>query len=111
MMKMKFIINTATFVCVRTDILKEVKPVNMERLLITKTLSELKKGEGGRVMRITAKNPVRRRILEMGVTPGTDICVQGIAPLGDPMEILVKGYHLSLRKGEAACILVEVQPL
>ena len=80
----------------------EVKPVN------ARALSEFKKGEAGKVVRITAKNPVRRRILEMGVTPGTDICVKGMAPLGDPMEILVKGYHLSLRKGEAACILMEV---
>jgi Fe2+ transport system protein FeoA len=77
----------------------------------TRVLSEFKTGEAGRVVRITAKNPVRRRILEMGVTPGTDICVKGMAPLGDPMEILVKGYHLSLRKGEAAGILVEVAKL
>lgn len=83
----------------------ELKPAN------ARALSEFKTGEAGKVVRITAKNPVRRRILEMGVTPGTDICVRGMAPLGDPMEILVKGYHLSLRKGEAAGILVEVAKL
>ncbi len=82
---------------------KRMKSVN------TRALSELKTGEGGTVMRITAKNPVRRRILEMGVTLGTDISVKGKAPLGDPIELLVKGYHLSLRKEEAAHVFVEVQ--
>lgn len=73
-----------------------------------KMLSELKTGEQGRVIRITAKGPVRRRILEMGVTPGTEISVKGVAPLGDPMELLLKGYRLSLRKEEAADIFMEV---
>lgn len=77
----------------------------------TRPLSELKTGEQGRVTRITAKNPIRRRILEMGVTPGAEITVKGRAPLGDPMDILVKGYHLSIRKDEAAWVYVEVQCL
>ncbi len=70
-------------------------------------LSELKVGQGGRVVKIEARGPLRRRILEMGVTLGTEVIVSGMAPLGDPIEIEVKGYHLSLRKEEAACILVE----
>lgn len=74
----------------------------------TKMLSELRAGEKGRVIRITAKGLVRRRILEMGVTPGAEISVKGFAPLGDPMELLVKSYRLSLRKEEAANIVVEV---
>lgn len=74
----------------------------------TKKLSELGIGEKGRVIRITAKGPVRRRMLEMGVTPGAEISVKGFAPLGDPIELLVKGYRLSLRKEEAANIIVEV---
>lgn len=74
----------------------------------TKALSGLQTGEQGQVVRITAKGPVRRRILEMGITPGTEIRVTGTAPLGDPLKVLVKGYHLSLRKKEAACIFVEV---
>jgi len=82
---------------------KIMKPVN------TKALNELHTGEQGEVIRITAKGTVRRRILEMGVTPGTRISVKGVAPLGDPIEILVKGYRLSLRKGEAANVLVEVR--
>lgn len=72
------------------------------------TLSQLNPGEHGRITRIAAKGPVRRRILEMGLTPGSQVWVKGVAPLGDPMEVLVKGYSLSLRKEEASSILVEV---
>ncbi|MDD2283338.1 MAG: ferrous iron transport protein A [Eubacteriales bacterium] len=74
----------------------------------TKILSQLQTGEQGKVLRITSKGTVRRRIMQMGVTPGTEICVKGVAPLGDPIEILVKGYRLSLRKDEAADVLIEV---
>lgn len=74
----------------------------------TKMLSQLQTGEQGKVLRITSKGTVRRRIMQMGVTPGTKICVKGVAPLGDPIEILVKGYRLSLRKDEAADVLIEV---
>jgi DtxR family Mn-dependent transcriptional regulator len=74
----------------------------------TRALNELQIGEKGRVIRLTAKGSTRRRILDMGVTPGTEVTVKGVAPLGDPMELLVKGYRLSLRKEEAADVLVEV---
>lgn len=77
--------------------------------LATHKLSEMHLGDQGKVTRIVAAGSARRRILEMGVTPGTDIYVKGMAPLGDPMEILVKGYRLSLRKEEAENIIVEVQ--
>jgi len=78
------------------------------RSVNTKALSELQTGEQGRIIRITAKGPVRRRILEMGITLGTKISIKGVAPLGDPIELLVKGYRLSLRKEEATDIFVEV---
>jgi Fe2+ transport system protein FeoA len=52
----------------------------------------------------------RRRLLDMGLTTGETVTVERAAPLGDPIEVLVKGYHLSLRKQEANQILVEVQP-
>lgn len=74
----------------------------------TRALNELGIGEKGKVIRITAKGTTRRRILDMGVTPGTEISIKGMAPLGDPIEILVKGYRLSLRKEEAADVFVEV---
>jgi DtxR family Mn-dependent transcriptional regulator len=89
----------------RMDERKEVKTM---RSVNIRSLNELATGEQGRVIRVTATGPVRRRILEMGVTPGTEVSVKGVAPLGDPIEVLVKGYSLSLRKEEAASIFVEV---
>jgi len=71
------------------------------------TLAELKSKEKGRVVRIAAKAHLRRKLLDMGVLPGVVIGVVRHAPLGDPVEISVKGYHLSLRKSEAAHISVE----
>ncbi len=90
------------------DAVSERKEEEQLDPLKTKALSELKTGERGRVIRITAQNPVRRRILEMGITKGTEVAVKGLAPLGDPMELMVRGYNLSLRKEEAAGILVEM---
>ncbi len=72
-----------------------------------KSLSELAVGQQGKVYRVAAEGSARRRILEMGVTPGTEITLKGVAPLGDPIEVLVKGYRLSLRKEEADNIFVE----
>ncbi len=75
----------------------------------TRALSELKIGQKGKVIKIASKGTARKRILEMGITTGTEISVKGLAPFGDPMELIVKGYSLSLRKEEAADIFVEVQ--
>ncbi|HOD34067.1 MAG TPA: FeoA family protein [Holophaga sp.] len=57
-----------------------------------------------------AQGPVRRRLLEMGFIRGATVRVEKMAPLGDPMELVIKGYHLSLRREEGACILVERVP-
>ena len=73
-----------------------------------KMLNELRKGEKGRIVKIGGKGSVHRRLLDMGLVSGTDIELQRVAPLGDPIEIKVKGYNLSLRKEEAASIQVEV---
>jgi DtxR family Mn-dependent transcriptional regulator len=70
-------------------------------------LNEIKPGEKVKVVSVEGKGETRRRIVDMGMTPGTLIQVERIAPLGDPMEIRVKGYHLSLRLEEAATISVE----
>jgi Fe2+ transport system protein FeoA len=70
-------------------------------------LSELPVGMRGKVTRIDAKGHVKKRILEMGLTTGSEVQVTGIAPFGDPMNLLVKGYHLSLRKKEAELVLIE----
>ena len=73
-----------------------------------KLLGELAQGTRGRVVRINAQGSLRRRILTMGLVPGVEITVQGRAPLGDPMEIVVRGFRLTLRKEEANGVAVEV---
>ena len=75
----------------------------------TRALSELQPGAKGKVVRITNTEGVRRRLLDMGVVLGAEVVVEGMAPLGDPMEIKVKGYRLSLRKNEAASIYVSLE--
>jgi DtxR family Mn-dependent transcriptional regulator len=75
----------------------------------TRALSELQPGAKGKVVRITNTEGVRRRLLDMGVVSGAEVVVEGMAPLGDPMEIKVKGYRLSLRKNEAASIYVSLE--
>jgi len=74
----------------------------------TKPLSELKPNEKGTIVKVSGKGSVYRRILDMGVVSGTMVEVQRVAPLGDPIEIRVKGYNLTLRKEEAKNIRVEV---
>ena len=73
-----------------------------------KILSELRPREQGKVKNIYGEGPLHKRLLDMGIIKGTKIEVVKVAPLGDPIDIKVKGYHLSLRKEEAARILVEV---
>ena len=75
--------------------------------MTTKLLAELKPKQRGKVTKIKGGGAVRQRILDMGVVPGAEVEMERIAPLGDPMEIRIKGYHLSLRKEEAANIFVE----
>lgn len=68
------------------------------------TLNELKPGESGIVSSIGVTGPLKRRIMDMGVTPGIAVKVIKIAPLGDPIEVNIRGYELSLRKEEASQI-------
>lgn len=70
------------------------------------TLKELKPGESGVVTSIGTKGPIKKRLMDMGVTPGAEIRVIKVAPLGDPVEVNLRGYELSLRKDEAAQIIV-----
>ena len=72
------------------------------------TLAKLKPGESGKITAIGAIGPLRRRLLDMGVLVGETVKVVKVAPLGDPIEITVKSYQLSLRKQEAEGIAVEV---
>ena len=72
-----------------------------------KTLKETKCGETVTVIRLGGDGALKRRIMDMGITKGTSIFVRKVAPLGDPVEITVRGYELSIRKGDAENILVE----
>ncbi|WP_084235335.1 FeoA family protein [Papillibacter cinnamivorans] len=72
-----------------------------------KTLKSIPCGQMVKVLRLEGTGALRRRIMDMGITKGTTVCVRKVAPLGDPMEITVRGYELSLRKQEAENIIVE----
>ncbi|WP_321003624.1 FeoA family protein [Eisenbergiella porci] len=72
-----------------------------------RTLKEIPCGESVKVTKITGEGAVKRRIMDMGITKGIDIFVRKTAPLGDPVEVTVRGYELSLRKADAEMILVE----
>ena len=69
-----------------------------------KTLKEVKVGETVTVARIQGAGPVKRRIMDMGITRGTEVYIRKVAPLGDPMEVTVRGYELSLRKADTEMI-------
>ena len=69
-----------------------------------KTLKEVRVGETVRVQKLTGEGPVKRRIMDMGITKGVEIYVRKVAPLGDPIEVTVRGYELSLRKADAEMI-------
>ena len=71
-------------------------------------LGQLKEGQTARILKIGGDGALRRRILEMGLLKGTEIYVEKYAPLKDPMELIIKGYHISLRVREADQIEVEV---
>jgi ferrous iron transport protein A len=72
-----------------------------------KTLKDVKVGETATVKRLHGAGPVKRRIMDMGITKGVDIFVRKVAPLGDPMELNLRGYELSVRKADAEMIEVE----
>lgn len=72
-----------------------------------KTLNQVKVGETVKVTKIAGEGPIKRRIMDMGITKGVEIYVRKVAPLGDPVEITVRNYDLSVRKADAAIIEVE----
>lgn len=69
-----------------------------------KTLQQLKVGQTATVVRLHGEGPVRRRIMDMGLTKGTEVYLRKVAPLGDPLELTVRGYELSIRKADAEMI-------
>ena len=71
------------------------------------TLREVKKGQTVTVVKLNGEGAVKRRIMDMGITKGVEIYVRKVAPLGDPVEITVRGYELSVRKADAEMVEVE----
>ena len=72
-----------------------------------KTLRDVKIGQTATIARLHGEGALKRRIMDMGLTKGTEVTVRKVAPLGDPMELTVRGYELSVRKGDASLIEVE----
>lgn len=72
-----------------------------------RTLKDVAVGESCKVKKLHGDGPVKRRIMDMGITKGIDILVRKVAPLGDPMELNIRGYELSLRKADAEMVEVE----
>ena len=71
------------------------------------TLKDIKVGHGATVIKVSGEGVLKRRIMDMGITKGTEIFVKKVAPLGDPLELTVRGYQLSIRKKDAEMIVVE----
>ena len=78
-----------------------------ERGIDMKTLKDVSIGQTVKVKKLTGEGQVKRRIMDMGITKGVEIYVRKVAPLGDPVEVTVRGYELSLRKADAEIIEVE----
>ncbi|MCI8368561.1 MAG: ferrous iron transport protein A [Clostridia bacterium] len=76
---------------------------------MTKLLSDFTVGERGTIVKVSGEGRIRRRLFDMGITPQADVVMRKKAPLGDPIEVTVRGYELTLRKAEAACVEVEVK--
>jgi ferrous iron transport protein A len=72
-----------------------------------KTLKDIAVGRSAQVVKIHGEGPIKRRLMDMGLTRGIEVRVRKVAPLGDPIEITLRGYELSLRKADAAMIEVE----
>ncbi|MCR5153823.1 MAG: ferrous iron transport protein A [Lachnospiraceae bacterium] len=72
-----------------------------------KTLKDVRVGQSCKVVKLNGEGPVKRRIMDMGITKGVEILVRKVAPLGDPMELNIRGYELSIRKADAAMVEVE----
>ena len=72
-----------------------------------KTLKDVKPGQTVTIVKLHGEGAVKRRIMDMGITKGSEIYIRKVAPLGDPVEITVRGYELSVRKNDAECVQVK----
>lgn len=99
--------NCEKCISVTLEEVKERRRQGGRKAMATVNLKDLKPGRKGKVLKIKARGETNKRIVEMGITPGAVVEVERVAPLGDPIDIKVKGYHLSLRKEEAEGIEIE----
>ncbi len=76
-------------------------------VMVMRTLRDVKIGKTAKVVKLHGEGALKRRIMDMGITKGVEVFVRKVAPLGDPLEISVRGYELSIRKGDAEMIEVE----
>lgn len=90
-----------------TNYIFDIHDKGSETMKKAKTLKDVKIGETVTVTKLTGEGPIKRRIMDMGITKGIAIFVRKVAPFGDPMEVTVRGYELSLRKADAEMISVE----
>lgn len=90
----------------RKYLTQEEKMMRAEAGAEVVTLEDLMPGDKGKVVSLKGKGGIRKRLLDMGVIPGTEVQLKKVAPLGDPIDVVIKGYHLSLRKEEAREILI-----
>jgi ferrous iron transport protein A len=81
--------------------------VIVEKVIAMKTLKDVKIGGTAKVVKLTGTGAIKRRIMDMGITKGVTVYVRKVAPLGDPIELNVRGYELSIRKEDAEMIEVE----
>lgn len=100
-------------VCILEGILsiikyKLIKCIKKENTM-EKTLDQFEIDEVGVVKKVVAETFIKRRLFDMGITPGAEIFLRKKAPLGDPIEVNLRGYELTLRKNEAMCVLMEVK--
>ena len=74
-----------------------------------KSLDTFSQGESGIIKAVSGEGKIKRRLFDMGITPGAEVYMRKKAPLGDPIEITIRNYELTLRKAEAACVVAEVK--
>jgi DtxR family Mn-dependent transcriptional regulator len=94
--------------CGRCAALEKLEDVKKERSSAIKKLSDMQTGERGRVVRIGGEGELHKRLVDMGMVSGSVVAVERVAPLGDPMDVKLRGYHLSLRKDEANLVDVNL---
>ena len=71
------------------------------------TLKDVKVGQRAKVLKVGGEGAIKRRIMDMGITKGVEVCIRKVAPFGDPLELHVRGYELSIRKADAEMIEIE----